>query len=214
MKKILTPKVLLIALLSVTMFNCKNNSSSSKNSSRATGWDINKKEGGFQYNSKFEEQATSPGLVFVEGGTFTMGKVQDDVMHDWNNTPNQQHVQSFYMDETEVTNKMYTEYLHWIRQVYPPDDDNFKNIYKGALPDTLVWRNRLGYNEVMTNNYLRHPGYGEYPVVGVSWIQAVEFATWRTDRVNEIGPPKMQDICQENLLMNRQLMRISTQILI
>ena len=186
MKKILTPKVLLIALLSVTMFNCKNNSSSSKNSSRATGWQINSKDGGFQYNTKFEEQETAPGLVFVEGGTFTMGKVQDDVMHDWNNTPNQQHVQSFYMDETEVTNKMYTEYLHWITQVYPPDNDNFKNIIKGALPDTLVWRNRLGYNEVMTNNYLRHPGYGEYPVVGVSWIQAVEFAGWRTDRVNEM----------------------------
>ena len=185
MKKILTPKVLLIALLSVTMFNCKNNSSSSKNSSRATGWQINARDGGFQYNTKFEEQETSPGLVFVEGGTFTMGKVQDDVMHDWNNSPNQQHVQSFYMDETEVTNKMYTEYLHWIRTVYPPEDDNFKNILKGALPDTLVWRNRLGYNEVMTNNYLRHPGYGEYPVVGVSWIQAVEFAEWRTDRVNE-----------------------------
>jgi hypothetical protein len=32
--------------------------------------------------------------------------VQDDVMHDWNNTPTQQHVQSFYMDETEVTNFM------------------------------------------------------------------------------------------------------------
>ncbi len=104
MKKILTPKVLLIALLSVTMFSCKNNSSSSKNSSRATGWQINSKDGGFQYNTKFKEQETAPGLVFVEGGTFTMGKVQDDVMHDWNNTPNQQHVQSFYMDETEVTN--------------------------------------------------------------------------------------------------------------
>tara|TARA_R110002073_G_C9381447_1_gene573036 strand:+ start:1 stop:1245 length:1245 start_codon:yes stop_codon:yes gene_type:complete len=37
----------------------------------------------------------------------------------------------------------------------------------------------------MTENYLRHPGYGEYPVVGVSWIQAVEFANWRSDRVNE-----------------------------
>ncbi len=184
MKKILTPKVLLIALLSVTMFNCKNNSSSS-NSSRATGWDINERDGGFQYNSKFKEQETAPGLVFVEGGTFTMGKVQDDVMHDWNNTPNQQHVQSFYLDETEVTNKMYTEYLYWLRSTFSPDDDLFKNVYKGALPDTLVWRNRLGYNEVMTNNYLRHPGYGEYPVVGVSWIQAVEFASWRTDRVNE-----------------------------
>ncbi|MCB0387553.1 MAG: gliding motility lipoprotein GldJ, partial [Winogradskyella sp.] len=39
---------------------------------------------------------------------------------------------------------------------------------------------------VMTENYLRHPGYGEYPVVGVSWIQAVEFANWRTDRVTEM----------------------------
>jgi len=185
MTKILTPKVLLIALLSVTMFNCKNNSSSSKNTSRATGWEINSRGGGFQYNTKFEEQETSPGLVFVEGGTFTMGRVQDDVMHDWNNSPNQQHVQSFYMDETEVTNKMYTEYLYWLRSTFPPEDDLFKNVYKGALPDTLVWRNRLGYNEVMTNNYLRHPGYGEYPVVGVSWIQAVEFAKWRTDRVNE-----------------------------
>ena len=81
--------------------------SRSKNTSRATGWKINDKDGGFQYNTNFKEQETAPGLVFVEGGTFTMGKVQDDVMHDWNNTPNQQHVQSFYMDETEVTNKMY-----------------------------------------------------------------------------------------------------------
>ncbi len=186
MKKILTVKVLAVIVLSATMFSCKNKSSSSSNSSRATGWKINDKDGGFQYNTKFKEQETAPGLVFVEGGTFTMGKVQDDVMHDWNNTPNQQHVQSFYMDETEVTNKMYTEYLYWIKQVYPPDNDNFKNIYNGALPDTLVWRNRLGYNEVMTNNYLRHPGYGEYPVVGVSWVQAVEFASWRTDRVNEL----------------------------
>lgn len=38
----------------------------------------------------------------------------------------------------------------------------------------------------MTNNYLRHPAYAEYPVVGVNWIQATQFAEWRTDRVNEI----------------------------
>jgi hypothetical protein len=37
----------------------------------------------------------------------------------------------------------------------------------------------------MTNNYLRHPAYASYPVVGVNWIQAVEFSKWRTDRVNE-----------------------------
>jgi len=94
------------------------------------------------------------------------------------------------MDETEVTNAMYKEYLDWIKRVYPPSDENFRAIYHGALPDTLVWRNRLGFNEVMTENYLRHPGYGEYPVVGVSWIQAVEFANWRSDRVNEYNLEK------------------------
>ena len=180
---------MLVMALSLSTFSCKK-SSSSKNSSRATGWKINAKEGGFQYNTQFKEQETAPGLAFIEGGTFTMGKVQDDVMHDWNNTANQQHVQSFYMDETEVTNVMYLEYLDWIARVYPRDDPNFKAIYDGAVPDTLVWRNRLGYSEMMVENYLRHPAYAEYPVVGVSWIQAVEFAQWRTDRVNELGLQK------------------------
>ncbi|PWI31703.1 gliding motility lipoprotein GldJ [Flavobacteriaceae bacterium LYZ1037] len=184
MKKVMAFKILLVLTICITTVGCKRSSSS--NSSRATGWDINSRDGGFQYNTQFKEQETAPGLVFVEGGTFTMGQVQDDVMHDWNNTPNQQHIQSFYMDETEVTNKMYMEYLDWLKRIYPPSEENYKAIYNGALPDTLVWRNRLGYNEVMTENYLRHPGYGEYPVVGVSWIQAVEFASWRTDRVNEM----------------------------
>src|SRR5690606_12671186 len=45
---------------------------------------------------------------------------------------------------------------------------------------------RLGFNETMTNNYLRHPAYAEYPVVGVNWVQATQYAEWRTDRVNEL----------------------------
>lgn len=186
MKKFMSFKILLaVAILPLFIFSCKRSSSSS--SSRATGWQINDKKGGFQFNSDFKEQETPVGTVFVEGGTFTRGKVQDDVMHDWNNSPNQQHVQSFYMDETEVTNKMYSEYLDWNKKVYPPTDPRFKAIYEGILPDTLVWRNRLGYSEVAVNNYLRHPGYAEYPTVGVSWIQAVEFANWRTDRVAELA---------------------------
>ncbi|RTY86596.1 gliding motility lipoprotein GldJ [Flavobacterium sp. GT3R68] len=176
---------LLLSLVIILGFTSCGKKSSTKGASTATGWKINDKKGGFQFNDKFKKQATAPGLVMVEGGTFTMGKVQDDVMHDWNNTPSQQHVQSFYMDETEVTNKMYMEYLSWLKTVFPPEEENYKNIYEGALPDTLVWRNRLGYNETMTNNYLRHPAYANYPVVGVNWIQAVEFSKWRTNRVNE-----------------------------
>jgi len=186
MKNNIAVRLLILVALSTSIVGCSK-SSKSGNSSRATGWQINAKEGGFQYNTNFKEQETAPGLVFVEGGTFTMGKVQDDVMHDWNNSPNQQHVQSFYMDETEVTNIMYLEYLDWIKRVYPPSNPDFRAIYNGAVPDTLVWRNRLGLSEMMVENYLRHPAFKDYPVVGVSWIQAVEFANWRSDRVAEMG---------------------------
>ena len=183
-KKIMALKLLVVVALTIGFTGCTKKGST-KGGSSATGWKINDKKGGFQFNDKFKKQETPPGMVPVEGGTFTMGKVQDDVMHDWNNSPNQQHVQSFYMDETEVTNKMYSEYLYWVKTVFPPTEENYKNIYNGAIPDTLVWRNRLGYNETMTNNYLRHPAYADYPVVGVNWIQATEFSKWRTDRVNE-----------------------------
>ncbi len=173
--KIIVFRLLLSVIVTLGFASCSKKSSS-KGSSRATGWNVDNK-------TAAKKQEAGPGLVFVEGGTFTMGKVQDDVMHDWNNTATQQHVQSFYMDETEVTNFMYLEYLDWVKLVFPPDE--YKEVYDGAVPDTLVWRNRLGYNETMTNNYLRHPAYAEYPVVGVNWIQAVDFAKWRTDRVNE-----------------------------
>lgn len=184
LRKNLAYKLFITVLVASFFVGC-NKTRDYKNSSRATGWKMNAKEGGFQYDPKAKEQETGPGLIFVEGGTFTMGRVQDDPMHDWNNSPNQQHVQSFYMDETEVTNLMYLEYLDWLKKVFPPSDETYRRIYEGALPDTLVWRNRLGFNEVMTNNYLRHPAYAQYPVVGVSWVQAVEFSNWRTDRVNE-----------------------------
>lgn len=153
--------------------------------SRATGWGINSKDGGFQYNIEFEDQESGPGLVFIEGGTYTKGQVQDDVLHDWNNTPTQQHVMSFYIDETEVTNLMYMEYLDWLETVFPLSELRYRQIYEGALPDTLVWRNTLGYMEELTTNYLRHPAYAEYPVVGINWLQAVQFSEWRTNRVNE-----------------------------
>ena len=177
-------KIMLSLALILGLASCSKKSKSDS-ASRGTGWNVSSSKGGFTKGTAGKPQETGPGLVFVEGGTFTKGLVQDDVMHDWNNVPSQQHVMSFYMDETEVTNLMYLEYLEWLKKVYPPTEENYKNIYEGASPDTLVWRNRLGYNETMTNNYLRHPAYAKYPVVGVNWVQAVEFSKWRTDRVNE-----------------------------
>nr|WP_315258522.1 gliding motility lipoprotein GldJ [uncultured Flavobacterium sp.] len=182
-KTILLKMMLSLALI-LGLASCSKKSKSDS-ASRGTGWNVSSSKGGFAKGAAGKPQETGPGLVFVEGGTFTKGLIQDDVMHDWNNVPSQQHVMSFYMDETEVTNLMYLEYLEWLKKVYPPTEENYRNIYEGASPDTLVWRNRLGYNETMTNNYLRHPAYAKYPVVGVNWVQAVEFSKWRTDRVNE-----------------------------
>ena len=179
---IYTPLVLLLSVLVIGCNPFKNNN----NKSQATGWDISSKNGGYKNNKAYKGQNLGPGLTFIEGGTYTKGNVKDNVMHDWNNTPTQQYVRSFFIDETEVTNSMYVEYLFWMNKVFAKDkNSNLYKIYTAALPDTLVWRNPLGFNEDMVNNYLRHPAFQGHPVVGVTWKQAVNFAKWRTDRVNE-----------------------------
>jgi sulfatase modifying factor 1 len=153
-----------------------------KERSNSTGWNTNDpKNGGFEV-AAWEGQETGPGLVFVEGGTFTMGRVEQDVRYDWDNIPRRTTVSSFYMDETEVTNVDYREYLYWITRVFYA---SYPEVYKRALPDTLVWRSKLGFNEPYVELYLRHPAYNYYPVVGVNWLQATDYCAWRTDRVNE-----------------------------
>ncbi len=152
-----------------------------KTASSTTGWDYNNpKNGGFEYNADYSQSA-GPGLVYVQGGTFPMGRVEQDVIFENNNTPRRVTVASFYMDETEVRNVDWREYLYWLQRAYPSNPE----VYRAALPDTLVWRNEMAYNEPFLENYLRHAAYSEYPVVGVSWIQATNYCKWRTDRVNE-----------------------------
>ncbi len=179
----------IIILLVLALVGCKSskNQKASKNwvnsgeRSRTTGWSVeNMKAFGFD-DPQYIAQEVGPGLRFVEGGTFTMGRVEEDVMRNWDNNPRRVTIHSFYMDETEVTNWDYRQYMAWLRHVYPENPEK----HKASLPDTLVWRRALAYNEPFVSNYLRHPAYSDYPVVGVSWIQASEYCKWRTDRVNE-----------------------------
>ncbi len=150
--------------------------------SRITGWNYNDPNNGGFEKVPYAQQETGPGLVLVQGGAFTMGQKEQDVTYDWNNIPQKKTVSSFYMDETEVTNFHWLEYLYWLNRVYGPD---YPEIVEKALPDTNAWRRKLGYNEPYVEHYLRHPSYRDYPVVGVNWLQANEFCKWRTDRVNE-----------------------------
>ena len=171
-----------LSSISIVFSGCSRNGSVKSGQSSATGWKIGE-NGGFDYKGKdYKDQIQGPNLILIHGGTYTKGRVQDDVMKDWNNAPTRMQIRSFYMDETEVTNLMYIEYLEWLKRVFVSQPE----IYLSALPDTLVWRNQLGFYEDMVNNYLRHPAFRTHPVVGVSWQQASNFAKWRTNRVNEL----------------------------
>lgn len=179
----------LIAVLSVSILlsSCGEKGKLSKNkgsnhkSSRTTGWNYNDETNGGFHVSDLRDEVVGPGLVPIQGGTFTMGSTMESVYYEWNNAPRKVTVSSFYMDETEVSNLDYLEYIYWLKRVYA----DYPDVVANALPDTLVWRNYMSYNEPMIEIYFRHPSYRDYPVVGVSWKQANDYALWRSDRVNE-----------------------------
>ncbi|NRA12198.1 MAG: hypothetical protein HRT57_09615 [Crocinitomicaceae bacterium] len=71
--------------------------SCSRPTSETTNWEFNNpKTGGFQ-QVPFIDQETGPRLLLVEGGSFTMGQTEQDVMDDWTNRPARVTVSSFYM---------------------------------------------------------------------------------------------------------------------
>ena len=174
-------RTLWLIIIAICLFSaCKN-----KQTSSTTGWKYNSaKEGAFEV-IPYIEQATGPGLVLIPGGTFTMGMMDQDVMFQYNNVPHQVTIAPFYMDECEVSNIDYLEYLNWLKIVFVDGDRPFKGVYERALPDEYSWRTPLAYMEDQVQYYFRSPAYRYYPVVGVSWIQATQYAEWRSDRVNE-----------------------------
>ena len=192
--------IISLIIISFISFSCSSSQqgpkSGKKASSSKTGWHYNDKDfGGFEVNLKYKGfQAPVPGMAFIEGGTFMMGQTEENIMQDGSATrPRAVTVTSFWMDQTEVTNVDYREYTDWMKLVFANggngaparEEEEFFVLYDRSLPDTTVWRSRYGYNEPMVENYFRHPAYNNYPVVGVSWEQAMAYCEWRTDRVNE-----------------------------
>ncbi len=151
--------------------------------SPVTGWFYNDTRFGGIDVPGYAGQQTPVGMVLVQGGRFTMGANDDEMPTlENNNVRRTVSVSSFYMDETEITNRDYREYTYWLKRAYFND---LPEIVAAAYPDETVWRAALGYNEPYVKNYFGHRAYDEYPVVGVNWYQAKDFCTWRTDRVNE-----------------------------
>ncbi|SDI64718.1 SUMF1/EgtB/PvdO family nonheme iron enzyme [Mucilaginibacter gossypii] len=177
MKILFTKTALGLLALGAVMSSC-----SKREQSQKTGITYNDKNNGGYERFRQSHPSPGPGLVPIEGGTFVMGGSADqDITYDYNNVRRRVTVPSFYMDETEVSNQDWLDYLHWINITFPQD----RELYYNAVPDTLVWRHPLSYNEPYVDNYLRHPAFQDYPVVGVTWDQAQDYCSWRTDRTNE-----------------------------
>jgi formylglycine-generating enzyme len=125
-------------------------------------------------NKSFEpENEKRPNLVFIEGGKVLLGYEEFEMTHEKKSNYSST-VESFFMDETEIANIHWLEYLFYIRQ-YSEDE------YMAAIPDTAVWMRQFSFNDFYVENYLRHPAFRFYPVVGVSWIQANGYCRWRSD---------------------------------
>ena len=146
--------------------------------SNATGLAFNDEDAGGFMVKAYRGQPDAPNMVFIEGGRAVMGSFEEDVMSYRDNLERTVSVASFYMDETEIANINWLEYLHYLAK------DSSQEAYEAALPDTTVWVGKLAFNDPYVDHYLRYPGFRYFPVVGVSWNQASKYAAWRTTAVN------------------------------
>ena len=177
-KFLYTSPLLIVAIF--LLDSCKSGSNPTATNpgsiSTATGLEYNADEG-FQVLD-FRGQPEGPNLVFIEGGRTVLGSYEEDVFNTHDNLERAVTVASFYMDETEVAN------IHWLEYLYYVKLDSAREFYESALPDTVVWARDLAYNDPYVDHYLRYPGFRYFPVVGVTWKQAVDYCGWRTAVVN------------------------------
>ncbi len=246
------------------------------------------------------------GMMFIHQGSFNMGPNDQDVAWSLTSQTKTVSIRSFWMDETEITNTEYRQFVYWVRdsiarkllgdqfeefaisedeygneidppflnwdepiewdneeyaevldEMYYPENERFfrrkeidtrKLIYsyewvdlqqaakktnrynfetkqyegvtfnqKGeeikindrsafimkdnvnVYPDTLCWIADFTYsfNEPWTEKYFWHPGFDEYPVVGVDFKQATAFSIWRSRYMNNYlrskGQPEVME---------------------
>src|SRR6056297_1716830 len=55
------------------------------------------------------------GMTLIPGGAFIMGKSDDDIVGLNNAPPKTVTVRSFYMDETEITNAEYRQFVDYVK---------------------------------------------------------------------------------------------------
>jgi formylglycine-generating enzyme required for sulfatase activity len=181
MKKVF--KYLLIVTVAAVAVSCEQRELNTR-VSNTTGWNYFDKKGTNFQAYEGVGNVNPIGMVPIQGGSFTVGEKDEFLTAPRNNETRTVTVSSFYMDKYEVTTLNWNEYLHWLEFVFGPVAPE---LVDQARPDRTVWREDLAYNDPYETNYFDHPAFSFYPIVGVSWTQAMRYCQWRTDRVNEMA---------------------------
>ena len=113
------------------------------------------------------------GMVPCPGGTFHMGQTDQDISASMVNMNKQVTIAGFYMDETEITNNKYRQFIDAIKQD-SLDVLGEEYVMTELYPDTTVWVRDFTYHmgDPLLEYYYTHPAFDDYPVVGVDWFAA------------------------------------------
>ncbi|HEY8400137.1 MAG TPA: gliding motility lipoprotein GldK [Cytophagaceae bacterium] len=126
------------------------------------------------------------GMTTCPSGTFHMGQADQDVPASQINLNKQVTIGGFYMDETEITNNEYRQFID-VMLSDSVDVLGQEYIMTELYPDTTVWVRDFSHHmgDPMMEYYYAHPAFDEYPVVGVDWFAAKYFCEWRTKHMND-----------------------------
>lgn len=130
--------------------------------------------------SKNSEQIPGPNLKFIQGGRAVLGSQEEDVMAFRDNMERTVSIANFYMDETEISNNDFREFLFDMKKKVSAD-----SLLK-LEPAENVWSGAMSFNDMYQSYYFRFPGFNFYPVAGVSWSQANTYSKWRTEFVQDL----------------------------
>jgi gliding motility-associated lipoprotein GldK len=141
---------------------------------------------GAEDRPEYNPQAVPYGMVICPGGTFHMGQADQDIAASMANLNKQVTIGGFYMDETEITNNEYRQFIDVMLQD-SLDVLGEEFVMTELYPDTTVWVRDYTYHmgDPLMEYYFSHPAFDDYPVVGVDWFAAKYFSDWRTKHKNQ-----------------------------
>jgi formylglycine-generating enzyme required for sulfatase activity len=87
-----------------------------------------------------------------------------------------------YIDENLISIGSWRTYMHTLGRTYGTQSAR----YKATLPDSSIIKASLDASAASLGpSAWRHPAFDNQPIVGISYEQALQYAAWRTDVVNE-----------------------------